>query len=139
MSTQDSDKKNSKTSREIPDDGSLRIAAQIALILGAIGSVALMLLVGQRNQSIILMLLFAGWVLAPFAALAWADRSPKLQTARTTLLVLMLLLALVSLAAYARVAFGPPMPQPASLFLLVPAGSWLVIAIPLLLARRLSG
>ena len=86
----------------------------------------------------VLLGVFAGWVLAPFVTLAWADRSPKFQTARPTLQVLMLLLALVSLTAYARVAFGPPMPQPAALFLLVPLGSWLVIAISLLLTRRLS-
>ncbi len=118
----------------------MRIAAQIALVVGAIGSVALMLLVGHRNPSIILMLLFAGWVLAPFVALAWAARSPKFQAAstRTTLQVLMLLLALVSLTAYARVAFGPPMTQPASVFLLVPAGSWLLLSIILPLAKRKS-
>lgn len=116
----------------------MRIAAQVALVVGAIGSVALMLLVGHRNQSIILMLLFAGWVLAPFVALAWADRSPKFQAAsgRATRQVLMLLLALVSLCAYARVAFGPPMPQPASVFLLVPAGSWLLTALSAFLSRR---
>ena len=99
-----------------------------------------MLFVGHRNQSVILMLIFAGWVLAPFGALAWADRSPNFQTAslRTTLQVLMLLLALVSLTAYARVAFGPPMPQPASVFLLVPAGSWLLIGFTVFLSRRVA-
>ncbi|MBI3875452.1 MAG: hypothetical protein HY300_05740 [Verrucomicrobia bacterium] len=118
----------------------MRGAAQAALVVGAIGSVALMLFVGHRNQSIILMLMFAGWVLAPFVALAWADHSPKFQAAaaRTPLHVLMLLLALISLAAYARVAFGPPMPQPASVFLLVPLGSLLVIAVTVPLAIRRS-
>ena len=143
MSTQNSGRKNSEASPEIPDDEPqrlLRIAAQVALVVGALGSVALMLWVGHRNQSIILMILFAGWVLAPFGALAWADRSPNFQTAslRTTLQVLMLLLALVSLTAYARVAFGPPMPQPASVFLLVPAGSWLLIGFTVFLSRRVA-
>ena len=116
----------------------MRIASQGALVVGALGSVALMLLVGHRNQSIILMVLFAGWVLAPFAALAWADRSPKFQAAsvRATLHALMLLLALVSLAAYARVAFGAPLAKPTAPFLLVPAGSWLLIALTAFLSRR---
>ena len=118
----------------------MRIAAQIALVVGAIGSVALMLLVGHRNQSIILMLLFAGWVLGPFAALAWADRSPKFQTASTrpTLQVLLLLLALVSLCVYARVAFGTPLAKPAAPFLLLPLGSLFAISITLWLAVRRS-
>lgn len=118
----------------------LRCTAQVALVVGALGSVALMLYVGHRNQSVILMVLFAGWVLAPFAALAWADRSPKFSPAsgRATLQVLMLLLALVSLAAYARVAFGAPLARPAAPFLLVPLGAWLLLALILPLAKRKS-
>lgn len=117
-----------------------RFAAQSAVVIGAAGSVALMLKVGHRNQSIILMLLFAGWVLAPFVALAWVDRWPRFQGAPigVILQVLKLLLSIGALCAYARVAFGPSLAQPAAPFLLVPLGSLVVIAITLLLAARFS-
>ena len=39
-----------------------------------------------------------------------------------------LLLTVCSLAIYARVAFGPPLPHPAAAFLLVPTAAWVIIA-----------
>ena len=54
--------------------GFLRTAALTAVLAGAVGSVGLMLYVGRRNHSRVLLVLFALWVLSPFAALGWAYR-----------------------------------------------------------------
>lgn len=109
----------------------LRAAARIATVVGAAGSIALSLYVGRNNSSGVLLLLFAGWVSFPFLAVARAEaaasRWPAM--ARAVLHWVTLLLTLCSLAIYARVAFGPRMPQPAAAFLLVPAAAWVVIAI----------
>ena len=113
-----------------------RLALAI-LPVAALGSLACMFFVGRHNPSIIIMVLFAGWVLSPFVAFAWAERrcaewSPR---ARTMLYVTMLLVALVSLAIYAAVVVLLPA-KPAAMFLIVPFGSWLLMGIGMLIARR---
>jgi len=101
----------------------------------------LMLRVGHRNPSRILLTLFGIWVLSPFLALVWASLVSKRWPAltRTTLYVMMLFLALASLASYADVAFGPPRVKPAFVFLVVPLASWLLIAIAVPFAAIVSG
>lgn len=108
----------------------LRGAALIAVALGAVGSEYLMFRVGRRNPSPLLMTMFAGWVLAPFAALAWCHAAaPRwTHTARTLLQIASLLVAIGSLAIYGYIAFGPSRPQPAFSFLVVPLASLVVIA-----------
>ena len=129
------------TISESPDPGPhrhLRTAALIALVIGAAGSVALMLRVGQRNPSSILMVLFAGWVSAPFIGLGLTEHRLRDRSAqsRTLLYGLMLVVAALSLVTYARVAFGPPRQQPAALFLMVPVACWVLIAAAALVVRR---
>jgi len=131
------------TASETPSP--LRGAARIALLVGAAGSVALMFQAGYRgrgNPPPFLMLLFTGWVLAPYAALAAAGvrgrRWPTL--ARAALDVVALVIALVSLAIYGYVAFGPPRAQVAPAFVMVPPLSCLlaaiVVASSVLVSRR---
>ncbi len=64
----------------------LRPAALIATVVAALGSIGLMLRVGGRAP-VFLIVLFFGWVLAPFAALLYADRVSHRWSApaRTTL------------------------------------------------------
>lgn len=121
--------------------GLLRIVALTAVVAGAAGSLGLMLRVGNRNNSLILIGLFAGWVLSPFVGLILADiRSNRWSVpTRATLYSLMLLLALGSVALYANVAFGPPRPQPAFMFLVVPLGSWLLMTTVVPIAALVSG
>lgn len=121
--------------------GSLRAAALIVTVTGAIGSFGFMLRVGNRNNSRILMLMFAVWVLSPFVALVLAHSVSRSWAAMTcaTLYVLMLVLALGSLTLYGDVALGTPRPQPAFRFLVVPLASWLLIAVAMPLAAFLSG
>jgi hypothetical protein len=134
----------SKASGGTPDGGFLGLlctVALIAVVAGAAGSVGLMLLVGHRNPSRALLVLFAGWVLSPFIGLGLADRISKGWSVptRATLHAVMLVVTLGSLAMYGRVAFGPPRPTPAAMFLVVPVGSWLLAAIAVPLAAFISG
>ncbi len=119
----------------------LRPVALIAAIVGAAGSVAAMLSVGQRNTEIILLiLLFVGWVASPFVGLLIADFFGRRWSnlTRVTLHWLMLALVLGSLAIYAGVASGPQRSKPAATFLLVPLASWLIIAVSLSVSARVS-
>lgn len=114
----------------------------VAVVAGAVGSLGLMLRAG--HPPLFLRVLFAIWVLSPFMALLvahWVStRWPVL--IRATLHSLMLIITVGSLAIYADVVFGPPRPKPASVFLVVPLGSWLLMTMAVSTAafasRRLS-
>lgn len=109
----------------------LRATALIAVVAGAAGSESFMFYVGRHNSSRVLLALFTIWVLAPFAALLRAHmvahRWPV--RAQAVFCVVTLVIALLSLAIYGDVALGPPRPQPAAMFLIVPLVSLLLIAI----------
>jgi hypothetical protein len=122
--------------------GVLRAVGLVAVTAGAVGSLGLMLRAG--HPPLFLRILFAVWVLSPFVALLLAHVVSKRWSVltRATLYSLMLIVSVGSLAFYADVVFGPPRPKPASVFLLVPLGSWLLMAIAVstvaLISRRLS-
>jgi len=119
--------------------GPLRLAALIAALAGAAGSVGLMVRVGYRNKSLFLLALFTIWVLSPFMTLVWANVVSKCWPvpARAALYSVMLILTLCSLAVYGDLAYGVPRAQPAAVFLIVPLGSWLVIALVVLMVGNL--
>jgi hypothetical protein len=120
--------------------GLLRAAALIAVLVGAVGSFGFMLRAGQRAPGF-LIVLFALWVLSPFAALAVATVVSTRWSAltRATLYGVMLALALGSLALYGHVALGPPRAQAAFVFVVVPPASWLLAAIVVPIAAMISG
>ena len=133
-----------KASRGRPDGGFLGLLHAVALtavVAGAGGSVGLMLWVGHRNPSRILLVLFAIWVLSPFMALLLADMVSKRWSVltRVTLHCVMLVLTLGSLAIYGYVVLRPTGSKPAFVFLVVPLGSWLLIAIVVSIAALISG
>jgi len=121
----------------------LRAVALIAVVAGAGGSVGLIFWVGHRNPSRVLLALFVIWDLSPFIALLLADMVSKRWSVitRATLHIVMLVVALSSLALYGDVVLRPR-PQPAFMFLVVPLGSWLlmtiVVPIAALISARLS-
>jgi hypothetical protein len=119
----------------------LRATAVIAVLAGAVGSVGLMLRVGHRNNSRILVALFGIWVLSPFAAFVVASLVSKRWPVptRTMLYIMMLVVTLGSLAIYGDVAFGPPRAKPAFAFLIVPLASWLLSTIVVAMAAIISG
>ncbi len=120
------------------------LAALLVPVAGAVGSVSLMLRAGHRNDSRILLALFAIWVLSPFVALVLANLISTHWSAftRATLHCVMLILTLGSLAIYANMVSTPTGSKLAVPFLVVPLGSWLLITIVIpmaaLLSRRLS-
>jgi hypothetical protein len=109
----------------------LRRAAVISALAGAAGSAALMLLAGRRQQSRVLVLLFAIWVVSPFIAGLIANSVSKRWPAgtRATLYVLMVVLTLGSLIIYGEVAFEYVKAKAGFVFLVVPFGSWLLLAV----------
>ena len=109
----------------------VRLAALVAIPLGALGSIGFMLHVGRRNESRLLLALFTGWVLAPFIGLTWCHVPAKRwsDSARAALHFLTLVLALGSLAIYGYVALGPPRAKPAFFFLVIPPASLTLTAL----------
>ena len=136
---------NSSPPQDLPGTGPsglLRRAALGAAVVGAVGSVVFTFMVGRHNQSRVLMVLFIGWVLAPFLACGLADRFSRRWSVPTRMALygVMKAVALGSLLIYGTVALGPPRPQPAFWFLVVPLGSWLlalaIIPLVALISRR---
>ena len=121
--------------------GLLHAAALIAVLAGAVGSVGLMLREGHRNPSRLLIVLFTFWVLSPFMALVLANVVSKRWSVltRATLYVAMLVISFGSLAIYGALVFGPLRAKTGFVFLVVPAASWLLIAIVVAIAALISG
>ncbi|HYR77462.1 MAG TPA: hypothetical protein VEM96_16730 [Pyrinomonadaceae bacterium] len=120
--------------------GVLRAVALTGVLAGAAGSLGLMLWVGHRNPSRLLLALFVVWDLSPFMALLLADLVSKRWSVvtRSTLHIVMLVVALSSLALYGDVVLRPRS-QAAFMFLVVPLGSWLLMAIVVPIAALVSG
>lgn len=136
----------SKANRERPDGeflGFLRAVALLAVVTGAVGSVGLMLRAG-RSAPRLLLVLFVIWVLSPFVALAWANMVSKRWSVltRATLSCVTLVITLGSLVIYGDVVLPPAGSPRAFVFVVVPPGSWLLMAIVVpiaaLISRRLS-
>jgi hypothetical protein len=116
-------------------------AARIALLIGAVGSVGLMLHAGRRNNSRILLTLFTLWVLSPFLALVLANLASRRWSVltRVALESSTLVLTLGSLIIYGAVALGPPRSKTAFIFVVVPPTSCLLIAVVIAIAALISG
>lgn len=108
-----------------------RALALVVVLAGAVGSLRLMFLAGSRQRSMVLVGLFTGWVLLPFAGLLWAGIVSKdwPSAHRGPLYGLMVILPLASLAMYGGLIPMPPGSRPAAVFLAVPFGSWVVMAV----------
>jgi len=119
----------------------LRPAALIALLVGAVGSAGMMLRAGHGNPSRLLIVLFTFWVLSPFMALVLANLVSKRWSVltRATLYVAMLVITFGSLAIYGALAFGPLRAKTGFVYLVVPAASWVLIAIVVTIAAVISG
>jgi hypothetical protein len=116
----------------VGDSSGLRNAARGVLLTGAAASLGLMLRAGARQRSAVLILLFAGWVLSPFVALALADRRAQRWPARvrTALYAAMAGVSGLCVAIYAMHAIRGVM-KAGFVYLVVPAAAWLLIAVAL--------
>lgn len=118
-----------------------RVAVWVAIVIGAVESVTLLLAAGRNNQSALLAVLFSGWVLAPFAALAWANIAsvgwrPAMQT---TVHVTTVMIAVVSLALYARWIPMPAGSPNAFVFVATPPTMLVILVFVLSTARVVRG
>lgn len=146
MSTNGSQATTSEASAARSDGRLLAMLRLLALILvgiGAAGSLSLMLRAGGRTPKFLLAL-FVVWVLAPFAALLWANLISKCwaDLTRVALYSVTLVLTVCSLAIYGGV-ISPPAGSPhAFIFVAVPPASCLLMIIVIvsaaLISRRLS-
>ncbi len=118
----------------------MRAAARIAVVVGALGSVTLMLYAGRSNRHSLVTVLFIIWVLAPFVALALARRMSEAWSSatRTTLQVVTLIVTVASLAIYSHRAMVPPRSTGAFVFVVVPPLSVLLVLLALAIAALLS-
>jgi hypothetical protein len=123
----------------VPGNSGLRSVARAALIAGAAGSVVLMMRAGSRQRSLALIMLFTGWVISPFLALAIANiRSARWQPmTRSALYGAMIGVAFISLSVYALQALLPGM-KAGFIYLVVPAACWVLIAMALATAVALA-
>ena len=122
--------------------GLLRVAALLAVVCGAAGSIALLFHARQRRPPL-LMAIFVIWVLSPFMALLLADTVSKRWpvVTRVAHYIVMLILAMGSLAIYGDDALRPRRAQAAFVYVAVPPASWLLFAVvPMaaFISRRLS-
>jgi len=116
---------------------SLRIIALIALFVGAISSLVLMFNAGHNQKSILLILLFTGWVLSPFIGLFIADMISKhwLPKTRLAIYLLIIFITLASLIFYSG-ALNVSGTKPAFKFLVAPLISWFLILVIVPIKRK---
>lgn len=117
----------------------LRSMALIVVLTGAVGSLVLTFYAGHKNNSLLLTLLFAVWVLSPFIAFLMSDVISKSWSvfARSALCYLMVVLTIAAILCYSGV-LKLPGTKPAFVFLIVPLISWILLVILILLNERLS-
>jgi hypothetical protein len=120
----------------------IRTIALVLAIIGALGSVALMVRAGQRTPRFLLVL-FVGWVLMPFVVLLWANIVSTHWSAATriALLGVTLVIALGSVAIYGElVDIRPQGAANAFPWVITPPAAMLLIAVTVpavaLIARR---
>jgi hypothetical protein len=116
--------------RDDRSTASLRKLGTVSLFLGAAGVMILMIRAGGPNRPMILVPLFAVWDISPFVLLWVIDRfGVALSTAtRIALYVLMLLVAIGSVAYYVADAISPRPAQAAFPYVIAPPVAWLLTA-----------
>jgi len=123
------------------DSKSVRFLHAIAVLMvlaGAAGSLGFTLYTGRHNPSVVLILLFAGWVVSPFIALLLINVITKRWQLfdRLILYHLMVIITLGSMIIYSGL-WSPQNARTAFVFLVVPLLSWTLMGL-ILLAARLS-
>jgi uncharacterized membrane protein YhaH (DUF805 family) len=103
----------------------MRVPSIIAAIVGALGSEALMLVVG-RTAPTLLLVMFTLWVLSPFAGLYIAHLIARRwsEATRNALYWVTLIISVISLLIYGYFAFSPQPQKPTFIFVVTPPVSW---------------
>lgn len=111
----------------------LHKTAVLAVLAGAGGSLGFTVYTGRHNDSVVLLLLFAGWVVTPFITLLLVNTVARRWSSlkRLILYSVMLLITIASLILYSGL-WTPTGAKPAFVFLFVPLLSWFVMGIAFL-------
>ena len=119
---------------------SLRTLSLLIALVAAIGSLYFMLNVGRNNKSIILIGMFAGWVLSPFVGMFFSNKISNRWANPERVLIYWLIIAIsiASVVAYSGL-FIPAETKPAFIFLIFPLISWILIISTILIARKKLG
>ena len=114
--------------------------SRLILIIGSVGSLALMLYAGRSNTHILITIGVIFWVLAPFALLALAERRSAswAPAMKTTLETMIWIVVLGSLVIYAYRAAVPPRATGAFLFVIVPPVSVVLLLVALVIVSVMS-
>ena len=117
----------------------LRVAGVAALFVGAAGSIGLFFHASEHPPPL-LIVLFLIWILSPFVALGAIEMISKRWSVvtRSTLYVVMLVVAFGTLAVYGYDAIARRTARAAVVYVLVAPMSWLLIAIALSSAAIIS-
>lgn len=122
----------------------LRRLSLAFLLIGLLGSLGFMFYTGRRNESVVLMTLFFGWVSSPYVGLLIANRMAKRWSSltRNTIYVLTFVVTSMSLVVYSGI-LSPADMKPAAVFLLTPLASWIIgpiaIWLSVIRSRRVPG
>jgi hypothetical protein len=118
----------------------LRIISLVIVTAASLASLIFTIRAGHRNKSVILILLFAIWVLSPFVTMAVAGVASVCWSNinRVRLYILMTLMSLISLGAYSGV-LSPHGTKTAFVFLIGPFLSWVTLTVIFLLVRFRKG
>lgn len=116
----------------------LRRVGLLLTLVGATLSLWLMFRAGQRNESFLLMTMFAGWVSLPFVTLVLVEMrsSSWVPVARLVLYATMETIAVISVIAYSGI-LNPPDMKNAFMFLVVPFFSLVIIAVVFLIGSKM--
>jgi hypothetical protein len=116
-----------------------RAIATALTLLAAVASLILVIRAGRHNSSVVLPILFIGWVGSPFVAVLLLNRisTPWSTLTRTTLYWVMLIISAGCLVSYSGL-LSPPGAKPAFVFLITPLLSWLLIVAAIPIAASIS-
>jgi hypothetical protein len=126
-----------KKEQDNRDKNFKEIAVLATLLTGASGSLYFMLMAGSQQKSILLILLFTGWVLSPFAGLLlvkYYAGSLNVYAGKTINRVFIIMPAL-SILAYSGLLL-PAGTKPAFIFIVFPLACWVAIILLLLFTRK---
>jgi hypothetical protein len=112
----------------------MRTLAKFAVVIGAAGSLVLLLREGIHTPRLLLAL-FIVWVLSPFAMLTWANwRRRWGSSTRKMLYWLTLVVAALSLLMYGGLIPRPGGARVAAVYLMVPLVTWIFMIVVLVIA-----
>ena len=119
-----------------PTKKSLPFISILILLAGVAGSIIFTWIAGQNNSSVLLRVLFMGWVVTPYLALVVIHYNSRLRLAisNASYFRMISFITLFALIAYSGI-FNPKVMKPAFVFMVVPFISLLIIVLVSLLSK----